>query len=104
MRAARRFFSKILQFLRRDSLDAKRAQFRNTTQCRLDQPQRRFFEYAQRSLPGSTHFLRAARRISDFFKIFNFFRVTSAENLRDIDANGVLFRIWTHFRLFQGLK
>ena len=73
VRAARRNFSKILQFLRRDSLDAKRAQFRNATQCRLGQPQRRFFEYAQRSLPGSTHFLRAARRISDFLKKFLIF-------------------------------
>ena len=75
VRAARRNFSKILQFLRRESLDAKRAQFRNATQCRLGQPQRRFFEYAQRSLPGSTHFLRAARRHSDFLKMFfnNFF-------------------------------
>ena len=42
----------------------------------------------------------APRAVSDFFKIFNFFRVTSAENLRDIDANGALIRIWTHFRLF----
>ena len=67
VRAARRKFSEILQFLRailaqrlRD-LDAKRALFRNGTQRRLGQLQRRFFEYAQRSLPGSTQFLGELR-------------------------------------------
>ena len=67
VRAARRKKSEILQFFRaklaqhlRD-LDAKREIFQNVTHCRLVQLQRRFFEYAQRSLAGFTQRLCARR-------------------------------------------
>ena len=105
VRAARRKFSEILQFFRaklaqhlRD-LDAKRELFQNVTHCRLVQLQRRFFEYAQRSLAGCTQFLRA--RPAGFPEILEFRRASLAENLRDIDAGRALFRIETHFRLVQ---
>ena len=95
VRAARRIFSEILQFFRakmaqhlRD-LDAKREIFQNVTHCRLVQLQRRFFEYAQRSLPGFTQFLCARR--AGFPKILQFLRATLAQKLRDIDARSALF-------------
>ena len=108
VRAARRIFSEILQFFRailaqhlRD-LDAKRELFRNGTRFLLGQLQRRFFDYAQRSLAGCTQVLRARR--AGFPEILQFFRANLARNLRDIDARRALFHIWTHFRLVQDLQ
>ena len=95
VRAARRQISEILQFLcailaqRLRDLDAKRALFRNGTQRRLGQLQRRFFEYAQRSLAGFTQFLCARRAGNP--EILQFFRATLAQNLRDIDARRAIF-------------
>ena len=80
-------------------LDAKREIFQNVTHCRLVQLQRRFFEYAQRSLAGCTQFLRA--RPAGFPEILEFRRASLAQNLRDIDAGRALFRIETHCRLVQ---
>ena len=100
VRAARRKFSEILQFFRaklaqhlRD-LDAKRELFQNVTHCRLVQLQRRFFEYAQRSLAGCMQFLRA--RPAGIPEILEFRRANLAQNLRDIDVRRALLRIWTH--------
>ena len=82
-------------------MQAKKRRLHAVPSCGSD---RLKLHFREGSVADISHFLRAARRISDFFEIFNFFRVTSAQNLRDIDASGALFRIWTHFRLFQGLK
>ena len=95
VRAARRIFSKNFHFFRailaqhlRD-LDAKRELFRNGTRFLLGQLQRRFFDYAQRSLAGCTQVLRARR--AGFPKILQFFRAILAQNLREVDAGLALF-------------
>ena len=84
------FYGAILAQQLRD-LDAKRALFRNGTQRRLGELQRRFFEYAQRSLAGFEQFLCARRAGNP--EILQFFRATLAQNLRDIDARRAMFRI-----------
>ena len=95
VRAARRKFSEICNFYgailarRLRDRDAKLALFRNSTQRRLGQLQRRFFEYAQRSLAGFTQFLCARRAGNP--EILQFFRATLAQNLRDIDARRAFF-------------
>ena len=79
--------AKLTQHLR--DLDAKRELFQNLTHCRLVQLQRRFFEYAQRSLAGCMQFLRA--RPAGIPEILEFRRASLAQNLRDIDAGRALF-------------
>ena len=99
VRAARRKFSEILQFLRailaqrlRD-FDAKRALFRKGTHFRLVELQQRFFEYVQRSLAGCLQFLCARR--AGFPEILQFLRAISAQSLRDLNAGRALVRMST---------
>ena len=104
VRAARRKFSKVLQFLcailaqRLRDLDAERALFRIGTHFQLGQLQQRFVTCA--ALAGRVHavFSMCARR-AGIPEILEFFRASLAEKLRDINARRAPFHIWTHVRL-----